>query len=181
MDTNLQPIDPTPLPSPVIIDSQALEAGGHVFKPVVFGKGEVHKLSQREAKFLDAWLASFNLPLACMEIGITQEAGKNYLKKPHIKRFVDDMLRQKAFAAGLTIDKLLSTMNQALDGTIDMTPSQRDAMKTAAKVLRPSGSQININQNTINVPAANSPYAAMSMNELATELKEKIPFMESGK
>lgn len=153
---------------------------GHVFRPVVIGKGQLHRLSTREARFLDKFLETGNLDIACQEIGIANGTGINYLKRPHIKRYIEDMTRQQALAAGLTMEKLMAKLSAGLDGEINLSKDQIEIVKVAARILRPStpGLQINLQQNNI---GSSSPYSLMTPDQLTTAMRERVTFIEGRK
>lgn len=173
--------DPRPIDGQLApAKSEQVVAGGHVFSPVILGKGDgqtLHRLSQREQRFVSKFLDTNNIELASLEIGIDAEAGKKYIRRPAIKEYLRDMLEQRALAQGLTLDKLMATLHKAVDGIIDLTPSQRDAIKTAAKILKPSIMSLQVNNTQINnngASAGNSPYAKMSGAELENEWRQRL-------
>lgn len=163
------PIDATVIETPAKV-----EAGDHVFIPVIFGAGTLHKLSKREDLFILKLLETGgNLRAACLEIGVEMEAGRKYLKRKHIKAYLDDMFKRAARARGLNVDKLLAKLDGAIDGHEDLTEKQMEAIKTAAKILRPSGAvNVNLTQQTINV--GNSPIAKLNVQEITATMQSRL-------
>lgn len=172
-------------PEPIegqIVKTETVSAGGHIFTPVVFGAGNaqaLHMLSQREARFIQKFLATGNLDFACQEIGVADSVGRKYLKRPAVKKYVEDMLTRAALAQGLTLNTLLAKLHQAIEGAIVLTDTQTDALKIAARVLKPASSvSINLQQN--NIHAAPSPYADMSAEQLASEIRATLADLPGG-
>lgn len=159
-----------------IVERKTLTRERHKFVPVLFGDGKkkvLHKMSHREAKFLAKYLATMSVSEACKEIGLGQDMGARYLKRKAIKKFLEDKFQERALAQGLTVDKLLAKLSQHIDGAVELTDSQMEGVKTAAKILRPAGaSGPHLTQVNVNVNVANSPYAELSDADLQAQLKD---------
>lgn len=170
--------DKQPIDAEIVEKPATLKVAGHVFTPVIFGTGTLHRLSQREEKFINRFLATGgSLELACIEIGVDKEAGKRYLKRPAIKKYVEDMLTRAARANGLTMNKLLEKIDGVIEGTLAMTKEQLEGIKIAARILRPSGINVTLNQQNNNfggASAAPNPYEKLSSPELAAETLKRI-------
>jgi hypothetical protein len=158
-------------PQAAIAGQEGVVVAGHIFKPVVFGKGTLHKLSQREARLLDKFLETSNIELAAEEIGVTAATARGYLKRAHIKAYIQDMLKQAAQARGLTLDKLMSKLHQGIEGEIALTGNQLEMIKTAAKILKPStpGVQINVQNNTYE-----SNFSGMTPDQLTAAMRDRL-------
>lgn len=162
-----------------LVSAPAIKAGGHIFMPAVFGSGDarkLHKLSQREAKFLKVLLETQSYERAGAEIGVDYEAAKRWGKRKAVQAYIHDMLEQKALAEGLTLQKLLAKLNQAVDGDLVLKEGQTEAIKIAARLLRPAVAvQVNnLTQNNINAGAGPSPYSGLSAAESAELLKQRL-------
>lgn len=144
-----------------------VKVGGHVFTPVIFGKGQLHKLSRREDLFVKKLLSTGgNIAMAAQEIGISLEAAKRYVKRAPIKKYLGDMLERAARANGLTIQKLMAKIDALIEGELELTKEQLEGVKIAAKILRPAGTQVNVQVNQQNNVFGNSPYAGMNAEQL---------------
>ena len=168
--------------NPNLIPRKAKRVGGSVFKPVVFEDGsgkKLHRLSQREAKFIEKFERTQNLRLACEEIGVTLEAGQKYFDKPHIKRFCADRWKERALAEGVTLDFFLAKVKLLVDGEIEMSKSQIEGMKIGARLVSPStpiiANQTNIQNNFNGAP---SPYANLSKEEMVEQMKKNVAELE---
>lgn len=169
-------IDEKPLEG-TLVPTPTLKVGGHVFVPVVFGKGadvKLHKLSQREAKFVKKLLDTGSLEHAALEIGVSLEAGKRYAKRPAIQRYLYDMLEQRALASGLTIEKLLAKVHEQIEGRVTLTEAQMEGIKVAARLLRPTSPALSltVNQQNNNFSGP-SPYAGLTVDEIRTALVKR--------
>ena len=173
---------------PVEVRTRARRVGGRSFIPVVFqapalgSPVHVHRLSTREAKFIRRLLDTGSLALAAEEVGVTKRAALAFSRKRNIQAYLHDMLAQKALAAGLTIEKLLAKLNLAIDGSVILSDPQLDAIKTAARILRPSdGGSPQVSIGSVSVNTQNnfqaggpSPYAALTREELLLELRSAV-------
>lgn len=158
---------------------------GHMFTPVVFGRAGLHRLSQRESKFIKCILETGSLDMAADEVGIARKAAKRYSERKSIQKYLRDMMEQKALAQGLTLEKLMARLNQAIDGTTVMSEGQLDAIKIASRILRPdncgsSGKSVSVTVNQQNNFNGPSPYSALSREELLADLKSALSDGEKG-
>lgn len=168
------PADQLPPDAPLPVPYQppppgCLSIKGKFFAPVVFGQGKIHRLSQREMKALERYLETGSEQAAAQEIGVSPATIRAYLKRKHVQAYVTDMLRRHAFANGMTIQNLLGKLAQCIEGELTLTPTQLEACKAAARILKPSvpGSVVN------NVQVNNSVYNGMSAEELTAALQER--------
>lgn len=155
---------------------RSLSMNGRTFVPVILGKadGELLKFSDREVRFLDRFLATMNLDMACEEIGIAESTGRNYLKRPHIRKYLEEKLRIAALEAGTDIREHVAWLRNVRDGVDKPTGTQLEAAKIISRHLRPSGPGVVINNNQLNVQGGvASPYAGMTSEQLLAGMKER--------
>ena len=171
----------------VNLPPKALKVRGRIFmprlvQPITPGQPIVaHNFSQREYAFLSVFLNTFNLDLACREIGITTETGRNYLKRGKIRRYLDEKIQEKAISAGTTIDNLVSWLRKVRDGAEVPSGMQMEAAKEIRKMIQPVGApgiQVNIQNNNVN-PAAPSPFSDMSAEDLAKAIQSRGPILDA--
>ena len=168
-----------PAPAELLPDKlppKALAVRGRIFMPRVLGKadGEIHSFSQREAAFLDVFLKTFNLDLACSEAGIARELGRKYLKRGNVRKYLDEQIRIKALAAGTDVENTLAWFRKVRDGVEIPSAMQMEAGKEIRKMLQPSGTggiQVNI-QNNVGAPSA-SPFSGMTAEDLAKAMQPR--------
>ena len=171
-----------PVEGVLIEGSQPIAVRGHIFQPVVLthkpsrngkAKPQIIRLSQREAKFIDRILQTGNLDIACKDIGITIQLGGRYLKRPNVRRYMDEKIREFALSNGTTIHNNLAWLREVRDGMMLATKEQLDASKVIARILRPAGVHLNLQQNFSHgtVP---SPYQAMSFEQIIDETDERV-------
>lgn len=178
-ENNLHTVEiiPAPVAAAIAIPSKPIKVAGHIFAPVIFGKTEMgrhilHKLSQREAKFLAVYCGTWSLKKACEEIGLEVKRGERYLNRKHVRTFVLDQLKQKALANGVSVDYLVSRFREAFDGTVVLSEGELEAGKVLARLLKPSAPAVavTLNQQTNNFNSANNPYENMTKDQLLGEI-----------
>jgi hypothetical protein len=155
---------------------------GHTFIPVVLGdaQGPLYKFSQREVKFLYALTSTWNLEAACQEIGIDLAKAKRFLSKKHIIAFLEEKSRERALAAGLTMDNHMAWLREVRDGVKLPSESALDASKQITRILRPEGGRgVNVTVNTqVNVAA--SPYEKLTPEQLMAGMSERVNAIQGG-
>ena len=155
---------------------------GHTFIPVVLGNadGQLLKFSQREVKFLYALTTTWNLDSACQEIGIPIESAKRFLNRKHIIAFLEEKSKERALAAGLTMDNHMAWLREVRDGVRLPAESALDAAKQITRILKPeSGRGVNVTVNTqVNVAA--SPYDKMTPEQLMAGMSERVNAIQGG-
>lgn len=154
-----------------IVPQRVLQVGKHIFVPVIMtdligGKKFLHRLSQREANFLRVLLETGSMDSAAEEIGISPDRGARFARRLHIQKYLHDMLEQKALAMGLTVEKLLAKLNLQVDGEAELTDKQMEAIKTAARILKPNIPSVNLTVNSQVNNVTVDPYSKLSGKEL---------------
>jgi hypothetical protein len=159
-----------------------IKVAGKTIIPAILTDNSLHLFSGREMRFLEAFTKHFDLELACQEIGLGVEAGRKYLRRKHIKTYLEDKLRQAALAQGTDINNHLAWLRDVRDGRKVVTKESMDAAKVLARLLKPaSGVSLNLTQNNVNVGGASatpSPYAGMSFEQIAAAMRDRLSVLD---
>lgn len=158
------------------LSKDAITFKGDTFIPVVLGKadGPLFRFSQSETKFLYKFLDTLDLSAACKEIGITEKKGKAYLSRKHIKQFIEQKSRERALAAGLTLDNHMAWLKEVRDEVTKPSESALEASKQIARLLRPAdprGVQVSVQTN---VSIGQSPFNDVSSDELIAMMEKRL-------
>lgn len=133
------------------------------------------RLSDRERKLITVLLKTGSKQAAADEIGVTVQTVYNYIKRPFVAAYLEQLRQRAAKAADLTLDKVAGVLTEAVDGK-PITPMQLQAASVAAKFLQPArganGAPITINQqNNFNGP---SPFQGLESKDMLEAIKGNL-------
>lgn len=167
-------MDNLPVPTTSTPPAGAIVVKGKLYSPVYMGKRTgIVKLSQREQKFLHRYLQTLNLFEACHEVGIRPEVGRGYLRRSNVRAYIDHMLEQQAFAAGVSLESVKARFMQAFEGSIELSKKQMEAGKVLARIVKPAapsgGTQVQVNVNV-----GESRYKDAPVEVLTEQMAERL-------
>lgn len=136
---------------------------------------KVYKFSPRVRKFIWKMIELGSVGIASAEVGISRWTGMRYLKRKEIKEFIESKWREKALAAGTTMDNHIAWLREKRD-TADTDVAIR-AARQITTLLKPAGGGIHINMTQNN--SAPSPYDKMSPEQLADAMRERLPVIDA--
>ena len=136
---------------------------------------EVHRITREEKEAADTFVKLGSYELASNELGIDAGTVLERTRTPATQLYIKQRALLAASAAGLTVDKILATINDCIDGVKDLTPSQARALDLGAKILKlvqPS-SHLHLTQNN-----TTNYWNGKSDEEMDQEIEERLRYMK---
>jgi hypothetical protein len=136
-------------------------------------------ITDLEFRLVNRYVDTLNARAIAAEFSISLRQVRNILQRERINAYVAWRVQTAASAAALTLDKVLAKLNDAVDGTSDLSEAQLSAIGHAARILKPAavGGGVTVNmQNNFGrgAPAAESPYAKMERGALIARMRDVV-------
>lgn len=112
--------------------------------------GQIVKFSDQEAAVMQVFLRTQNYQQTAQDVGIKEESVKRILRRPHLRKFLDEIIQRAAIAEGTDLKWGIKEMRLVWEGEKKVDPIQMQAMKMIVDVLKPksAGVQVNVQQNS---------------------------------
>jgi len=114
--------------------------------------GQIVEFSDQEAVVLKTFLATGSYEEAAVEAGgITIDSVKRMLRRPNLKRYLNEIITKAALVEGTDKPWFTKEMRRVWEGEVKPTREMMDAAKLIEKVVNPRGPGVVINnqQNSI--------------------------------
>jgi hypothetical protein len=119
-------------------------------------QGRIVDFSDQEQIILKSFLTTFDYEKVAVEAQIKVESVKRILRRPNLKRYLEEIIAKSAIMEGTDIKWIMMELRQVWEGQRVPNAMQMEAMKQMGKILTPKGPGIAINVQQ------NSSYGAMS-------------------
>lgn len=133
-------------------------------------RGTIVEFTDQEALVLTVFLEKRSYAAAATEAGVTVESVKRMLRRPNLRRYLDEVITKAAVLQGVDKSWLLKEMVGVWEGRMKPSKEMMDAAKLVEKIIAPRGPgiQVNVQQNSI--------YGGMSKAEMdsAWEARRQI-------
>ncbi len=143
-------------------------------------EGTVIQLSQREEQLTSRFLKTLSIQEAAKEINVSVKTARRYLKRPNVQRLIKHLIEKAAIRQGTDLDETISWLRKARDGIFKPNDIQVKCGKELAKILRPAGAGLTINNNTQVNANFESPYKDLSADTMRDKMRESLDAIEGG-
>lgn len=101
---------------------------------------------------MQVFLRTQNYKQTAIDVGIKEDSVKRILRRPHMRRFLEEMLQRAAIAEGTDLQWYIKELRLAWEGERKLDPLKLAAMKQLGDAIKPArsggGVQVNVQQNS---------------------------------
>lgn len=101
---------------------------------------------------MQVFLRTQSYQQTAVDVGIKEESVKRILRRPHMRRFLEEMIERAAIAEGTDLRWYVKELRLAWEGERKLDPLKLQAMKQLGDVIKPKGPglgvQVNVQQNS---------------------------------
>lgn len=112
--------------------------------------GQIVKFTDQEAAVMQVFLRTQNYQQTALDVGIKEDSVKRILRRPHMRRFLEEMLQRAAIAEGTDLKWITKELRLVWEGERKADPIKMQAMKQLGDLIKPRGTgvQVNVQQNS---------------------------------
>ena len=119
----------------------------------------------KEKFVLETFLDVKNYEQTAEICDIDVKSVKRYLRRPDLKRYLEELIEQAAINSGTTINWLIATLRKTAEGTISPDDIQMKALKEIREIIKPKTPGV-----AVNINSENKFYSGMDQGTLDAEI-----------